>query len=58
MPDLPESREMPNGIHDIVRCLSLRFVDYERAIKWRRLRLAWHFKKFSVISFQFTVFGS
>ena len=42
MPDLPESGQMPHRIHHVVRCLSFGFIDYQGAIKWRRLRLFWH----------------
>ena len=40
MPDLAKAGEMPHGIDDIMRGLSFRLVDDERAVKRRRLRLA------------------
>jgi hypothetical protein len=52
MPNLPKPGEVPHGIDDVVGSFSPRFVDHERAVKRRRLRLAWHWMsglgKFSV----------
>jgi len=42
MPNLPESREMPHRIDNVVGSFSPRLIDHERAVKRRRLRLAWH----------------
>jgi hypothetical protein len=42
MSDLPESCEVPHRIDDIVGSFSPRLIDNERAVKRRRLRLAWH----------------
>ncbi len=42
MPNLPESREVPHRIDDIVGSFSPRLIDDERAVERRRLRLAWH----------------
>src|SRR6202048_1775936 len=39
---LAKSSEMPHGVNDVVRSFSLRLVDNQRAVKGRRLRLAWH----------------
>jgi hypothetical protein len=50
MPDLPESCEVAHRIHHIVRRFSFRLVDDERAVKRRRLWLAWHLLEFSVPS--------
>jgi hypothetical protein len=48
MPDLAETRQMAHGIHDVVRRFPFGLVDDERAVKRRRLWLAWHFE--SVVS--------
>jgi hypothetical protein len=39
---LPETREMPHGIDDVVGSFSPRLVDDERTVKRGRLRLTWH----------------
>ena len=44
MADLPESRQAPHRVHNIVRSLSLRFMDHQGAVKWRGLGLPWHDK--------------
>jgi hypothetical protein len=42
MPDLAEPRDVPHGIHNVVRRFSLRFINHESAVERRRLRLSWH----------------
>src|SRR5260370_8356572 len=42
MTDLTKAREVTHGIHNVVPCLSLWFVNYEGAVEGRGLRLFWH----------------
>jgi hypothetical protein len=42
MSDLAEPRQMAHRIHDIVRRFPLGLIDNKRAVKRRRLWLAWH----------------
>src|SRR5215472_12739063 len=42
MADLPKTREMADGVDDVVRRLALRLVYHKRAVKGRRLRLTRH----------------
>ena len=42
MPDLAESGEMPDRVHDVVRSLALGLVDDQGAVKGSGLRLAGH----------------
>jgi hypothetical protein len=49
MPDLTKAREVTHGVDDIVRGLSLWFVNYEGAVERRGLRLSGHER---VISYQ------
>jgi hypothetical protein len=42
VPDLPKAGEVPHGVDDVVRCLSLWLVNYQGAVKRRHLRLFWH----------------
>jgi hypothetical protein len=49
MPDLPESREVTHGIHDVVGRFPFGFVNDERAVKGRWLWLAWHFASYKLL---------
>ncbi len=42
VPDLPEARQMTHRINNVVRRLSFRLIDDERAVVRRRLWLSWH----------------
>src|SRR2546427_673450 len=52
MSDLPEARQMPHGIDNVVGRLTFRLVYDKRSVDRRRLWLSWHK---SVVSFQFLV---
>jgi len=54
MSDLPEARQMPHGIDNVVGRLTFRLVYDKRSVDRRQLWLSWHK---SVVSFQFLVRG-
>src|SRR5277367_5912229 len=52
MPDLTEACEVTHRVHDIVRCLTFRLIDHQRAVKRRRTRLSWHAWEFPCTAFR------